>query len=113
MRPQWMLNVTNDAWFGLTSGPYQHLVSARLRTVEEGLPMIRAANTGVSAVIDAYGRVLAALDMQREGIVDHRLPAAREPTPYSRWGDWMLLILVVFFFVPLLATRLWNGRQPP
>src|SRR5205814_605807 len=86
MRPQWMLNVTNDAWFGLTSGPYQHLVSARLRAVEEGLPMIRAANTGVSAVIDAYGRVLAALDMQQEGIIDHRLPAPRQPTPYSVWG---------------------------
>lgn len=112
MRPQWMLNVTNDAWFGLTSGPYQHLVSARLRAVEEGLPMIRAANTGVSAVIDANGRVLAALDMQQEGIIDHRLPAPREATPYSRWGDWMLLLLVVFFAATLLVPRLWNGRQP-
>jgi apolipoprotein N-acyltransferase len=113
MRPQWMLNVTNDAWFGLTSGPYQHLVSARLRAVEEGLPMIRAANTGVSAVIDAYGRILAALDMQLEGIIDHRLPAARKPTPYSRWGDWMLLVLVVILGLPLLTTRLWNSRQLP
>lgn len=113
MRPEWMLNVTNDAWFGLTSGPYQHLVSARLRAVEEGLPMIRAANTGVSAVIDAYGRILAALDMQQEGIIDHRLPAAREPTPYSRWGDWTLLVLVVFLGVPLLIARLWNSRQLP
>jgi apolipoprotein N-acyltransferase len=93
-RPQWLLNVTNDAWFGLSSGPYQHLTSARLRAVEEGLPMIRAANTGVSAVIDAYGRVLAALDMEREGVIDHALPPARALTPYGRWHDWMLLLLV-------------------
>ena len=83
-RPRWLLNVTNDAWFGLSSGPYQHLASARLRAVEEGLPMIRAANTGVSAVIDAYGRVLAALDMQQEGIIDHRIPATRDA--YALWS---------------------------
>jgi apolipoprotein N-acyltransferase len=94
-RPRWLLNVTNDAWFGLSSGPYQHLASARLRAVEEGLPMFRAANTGVSAVIDAYGRVLAALDMQREGVIDHRIPAAREPTPYVRWGDGALVVLLL------------------
>src|SRR5262249_55474809 len=92
--PQWLLNVTNDAWFGVSSGPYQHLTSARLRTIEEGLPMIRAANTGVSAVIDAYGRVLAALDMERDGVIDHELPPARAATPYSRWHDWLLLLLV-------------------
>lgn len=93
-RPRWLLNVTNDAWFGLSSGPYQHLASARLRAVEEGLPMIRSANTGVSAVIDSYGRVLASLGMQEAGIIDHRIPPAREPTPYSRWGDWTLLAVV-------------------
>jgi apolipoprotein N-acyltransferase len=110
-RPQWLLNITNDAWFGLSSGPYQHLTSARLRTIEEGLPMIRAANTGVSAVIDAYGRVLASLGMEQEGILDHRLPAPRAPTPYGRWGDWTLLALVAFLAAGLLAARLWNGRQ--
>jgi apolipoprotein N-acyltransferase len=94
-RPRWLLNVTNDAWFGLSSGPYQHLASARLRAIEEGLPMIRAANTGVSAVIDANGRVLASLDMNREGIIDHAIPAARNATAYSRWGDGMLLIIVL------------------
>ena len=94
-RPRWLLNVTNDAWFGLSSGPYQHLASARLRAVEEGLPMLRAANTGVSAVIDAYGRVLAAIDMQREGVIDHRIPTVREPTPYGRWGDGALVVLLL------------------
>jgi apolipoprotein N-acyltransferase len=110
-RPQWLLNITNDAWFGLSSGPYQHLASARLRAIEEGLPMIRAANTGVSGVIDAYGRVLASLDMQQEGIIDHRLPPPRKPTLYGRWGDWMLLVLVVFLITLLLMARLRNSRQ--
>lgn len=111
-RPRWLLNVTNDAWFGLSSGPYQHLASARLRSIEEGLPMMRAANTGVSAVIDAYGRILVSLDMQQAGIIDYRIPPAREPTPYSRWGDWTLLALVVFLCVALLAGKLPNNRRP-
>jgi apolipoprotein N-acyltransferase len=106
-RPRWLLNVTNDAWFGLSSGPYQHLASARLRAVEEGLPMIRAANTGVSAVIDAYGRTLASLDMMQEGVIDHRLPPAREATPYSLWGDGALLVVLAF-----LAGGLFIGGLP-
>ena len=110
-RPLWLLNVTNDAWFGLSTGPYQHLVSARLRAVEEGLPMIRSANTGVSAVIDAYGRVLASLDMQQQGIIDHRIPPARAATPYSRWGDWTLLALIAFLGAALVRWRSTKGRQ--
>ena len=102
-RPHWLLNVTNDAWFGLSSGPYQHLTSARLRTIEEGLPMIRSANTGVSAVIDAYGNVLASLDMSREGIIDHVLPPARAWTPYAKWGDAALLVLLVSLALSLVA----------
>jgi apolipoprotein N-acyltransferase len=98
-RPTWLLNVTNDAWFGVSSGPYQHLTSARLRSIEEGLPMIRAANTGVSAVIDAYGRVVASLDMEREGVIDHALPPSRAGTPYARWHDWTLLGLLVILGV--------------
>jgi apolipoprotein N-acyltransferase len=112
-RPRWLLNVTNDAWFGLSSGPYQHLASARLRAVEEGLPMIRAANTGVSAVIDAYGRVLASLDMNREGIIDAEIPASREPTPYSRWGDWTLVAVVLLIgglTVVAPRSRIATGR---
>jgi apolipoprotein N-acyltransferase len=105
-RPRWLLNVTNDAWFDLSYGPLQHLTSARLRAVEEGLPMIRVANTGVSAVIDAYGRVLASLDMTEEGIIDHALPQAREATLYSRWGDGILLVLLA-----LMASCLAVGRS--
>ena len=73
--------------------------------------MIRAENTGVSAVIDAFGRVLASLDMQQEGIIDHRLPASRVATPYARWGDWTLLALVAFLVVTLVGMRLWKSRQ--
>jgi apolipoprotein N-acyltransferase len=105
-RPQWLVNITNDAWFGVSSGPYQHLTSARLRTIEEGLPMLRAANTGVSAVIDAYGRILAALDMEREGVIDHVIPAARSPTPYSRWHDWTLLALLACLSLPLFGRKI-------
>jgi apolipoprotein N-acyltransferase len=111
-RPHWLLNVTNDAWFGVSSGPFQHLVSARLRAVEEGLPMIRAANTGISAVIDAYGEVLASLGMQQQGIIDHALPPRRAATPYSRWGDWTLLALVVLLGVVSRVGRSPPGRRP-
>ncbi len=110
-RPRWLLNVTNDAWFGLSSGPYQHLASARVRAVEEGLPMLRAANTGVSAVIDAHGRVLAALDMQQDGIIDHRIPAARAPTPYGRWGDVTLLGLLMLAVALLVAMSRFRGPE--
>jgi len=110
-RPRWLLNVTNDAWFGLSSGPYQHLASARLRAIEEGLPMLRAANTGVSAVIDAYGRVLAALDMQQEGIIDHRIPAAREPTPYGRWGDGALIALLMLALAFLIVSLRFTSSE--
>jgi len=111
-RPLWLLNVTNDAWFGTSSGPYQHLVSARLRAIEEGLPMIRAANTGISAVVDAFGNVLASLDMDQEGIIDHILPPARSITPYGRWGDGTLLGVVMLFLVALV-TRWPRATQRP
>jgi apolipoprotein N-acyltransferase len=82
-----------------------------LRAVEEGLPMMRAANTGISAVIDAYGRVLVSLGMQQEGIIDHQIPPARKATPYSRWGDTTLLILVVLLGVALLVGRSPHKRH--
>jgi apolipoprotein N-acyltransferase len=104
-RPSWLLNITNDAWFGVSSGPYQHLVSARMRSIEEGLPMIRSANTGVSAVIDGYGRVLDFLDMEREGVVDHAIPLARAETPYARWHDWTLVVLLAILVSCVFLTR--------
>jgi len=86
-RPRWLLNVTNDAWYGVTSGPFQHLELARVRAVEEGLPLVRSANNGVSAVIDAYGHVLARLDLNAVAMLDSGLPAALAPTFFERVGD--------------------------
>ena len=91
-RPGLLLNVTNDAWFGITPGPYQHFAQARLRAVEQGLPLVRAANTGISAVVDPYGRIVASLPLGVEGVLDSKLPEAIEPTLFSRMGSWLSLI---------------------
>ncbi len=104
-RPAWILNVTNDAWYGRSSGPYQHLASARTRSVEEGLPMIRVANNGVSAVIDALGRVRARIDLDSIGYADVALPAAGGRTLYARVGDWGLVFLLLLGALPV-AFRL-------
>ena len=96
-RPGVLLNVTNDGWFGQSTGPYQHFHQARIRAVEEGVPLIRAANNGISAVVDPYGRALQTLGLDVRGVIDSRLPEALPPTLYARLGDWMLaLVLAVF-----------------
>lgn len=107
-RPQWLLNVTNDAWFGESSGPYQHFASARLRAVEEGLPLVRAANTGISAIIDPFGRVQQRLALGVEGVLDGSLPAALGPTFYGRFGDWALLWVLLAGFGGLGLLRFWR-----
>jgi apolipoprotein N-acyltransferase len=94
-RPAWLLNLTNDTWFGDTPGPRQHLLQARLRAVEEGLPVVRAANSGISAIIDGYGRISASLGVGRRGILDGQLPVGLYPTIYGQLGDSILLVLVV------------------
>ena len=86
-RPGWIVNLTNDGWFGISTGPYQHLQQARLRAIEQGLPVIRAANTGISAVIDPTGRIVARLGLGIEGVLDSSLPSAIPPTVYARTGD--------------------------
>lgn len=101
-RPDWLLNLTNDAWFGTSTGPFQHLHQSRVRAVEEGLPMVRAANTGVSAVIDSYGRIKAALALNESGILDEALPVALVQTPF---GTYRTFSLIVVALVILLLYR--------
>lgn len=92
-RPQLLLNVTNDGWFGQTTGPYQHFAQARLRAIEEGLPLIRVANTGISAIVDSYGRIIESLPLGVEGVIDGGLPAAAPVTFFARRGSIVFLIL--------------------
>ena len=96
-RPDWLVNITNDGWFGISAGPWQHLAAARLRAVEEGLPLARAAQTGISAVFDARGREVGRLDLGRTGSVVAPLPQAMAPTFFATTGLWIpaLLALVV------------------
>jgi apolipoprotein N-acyltransferase len=84
-RPGLLLNVTNDGWFGTSTGPYQHFAQARLRAIEEGLPLIRAANSGISAIVDPYGRVLAELPLGAEGVLDGGLPQTIAPPVFARF----------------------------
>ncbi|MCR5878037.1 apolipoprotein N-acyltransferase [Phenylobacterium sp. J367] len=112
IRPAWILNVSNDAWFGQTSGPLQHLNLASYRAIEEGLPIVRATPTGVSAVIDAYGRVMpdARLGLGQLGVVDAPLPPALRPTLYGRVGDLPFALLLLASALPVLAYRVRRPR---
>ena len=85
-RPDWLVNVTNDAWFGNSSGPRQHLAAARMRAVEEGLPLVRAANTGISAAFDARGHELGRVGMQKTGTLTVQLPPPLPKTVFARFG---------------------------
>jgi apolipoprotein N-acyltransferase len=105
-RPGWLVNVTNDGWFGISSGPYQHFHQARMLAVAEGLPLARAANTGISAVLDPVGRIVKSLPLGVEGVLDAGLPRAIAPTLYARFGN---DAVIMFMIAGLLAVA--GGRR--
>ena len=104
-RPGWLLNLTNDGWFGISSGPYQHLQQARVRTIEQGLPLVRAANTGISAVIDPLGRIVKSLPLGAEGIMDASLPRRIDATLYARTGDAGVALVIGAALIIIIRRR--------
>jgi apolipoprotein N-acyltransferase len=108
-RARWIVTVTDDSWFGPWAGPEQHLLIARTRAIEQGLPVVRAANTGISAIIDALGRVRTRLELGRAGIIDSALPASIAPPPFARSGDAGFWLLVLF----CIAATAFVAKNPP
>lgn len=104
-RPQWLLNLSDDSWYGNSSGPYQHFAIARVRAIEEGLPLVRVANTGISGVVDPYGRVLAQHSLGSAGVITASLPSPLQATPYARYGD--LIFLGILALVLVLVVLSW------
>jgi len=111
-RPEWIVNVSNDAWFGATSGPIQHLNLASYRAIETGLPVVRATPTGVSAMIDPWGRVIdgARLDPGESGVIDSLLPQPTGVTPYGRFGDLFFWLMVLAGVAPTLGALIKARR---
>jgi len=105
-RAGWIINVTNDGWFGISSGPYQHFQQARLLAIELGLPLVRAANTGISAVVDPLGRIIDSLPLGQEGVLDSPLPQPIGPPIYTRVGDAPAAIIVVVALLTVVHRRL-------
>jgi apolipoprotein N-acyltransferase len=103
--PGWLLNLTNDAWFGSSAGPYQHFHQAQVRAVEQGLPVVRAANTGISAVIDPFGRVRGEIGLGEKGIIDADLPKAGPPTLFVQFGTIVEIATLLLAAMGWLACR--------
>jgi apolipoprotein N-acyltransferase len=108
-RPGWLLNVTNDAWFGTSFGPKQHFAQVRMRAIEEGLPLVRAANTGISAVIGPNGRIIKMLPLGVQGVLDARLPQAAAPTLFSSMRN--LACMFVILMGILLSVAFGRKRK--
>ena len=107
-RPEWLLNVTNDAWFGDSDGPPQHLAMARMRAVEQGMPLVRAANTGISAIFDPFGREIGRIPLGRAGTLDATLPPPLQAPPLYAWaGDWIYLMV----FLGMLFSCQFGRRR--
>jgi len=110
-RPGWIVNVTNDGWFGISSGPYQHFQQARVRAIEEGLPLVRAANTGISAVVDPVGRIMNSLRLGEEGVLDSPLPRSIRAPLYARVGDAPAAVMVVIALIVVVRQRVGSSRS--
>tara|TARA_R110002049_G_scaffold148514_1_gene311424 strand:+ start:3830 stop:5323 length:1494 start_codon:yes stop_codon:yes gene_type:complete len=111
-RPDFIIHATNDAWFGTDAGPQQHLAQARMRAIEQGLPVARAANTGITAMIDPHGRILESIGMGQAGYLDAALPLPLGPTLYSRTGDVPVAVLLVLVLAGLvLRCRAGRARN--
>ena len=108
MRPNWLLNITNDAWFGYSLGPYQHFQQARVRAVEEGLPLVRVANTGISGVIDPVGNVLSLLNLGKEGYIDEKLPKSISETVYSKYREVSLFSVMFISIIFVVFIRFFR-----
>jgi apolipoprotein N-acyltransferase len=107
-----LINITNDAWFGPTSQPYQHLQIVRCRSIEAGLPLIRCTNYGISAVFDACGREICMIDMNTFGAVDFFIPKkTTAPTPYSKYGDTIFWIMILLLFLISAASTIKSTSQ--
>ena len=107
-RPRWLLNLTDDAWFGETPGPYQHFAQARLRAIELGAPLVRDANSGISAVLDGFGREIVVTPLGAEGVLDAELPEALPPTWQSRLGSVGAGLIGLAFLAAALAGKRRN-----
>jgi apolipoprotein N-acyltransferase len=108
-RPGWLLNITNDAWFGRSAGPFQHLATARFRAIELGLPMVRAANTGISAILDAYGRETGRIPLEKREVLTRPLPPALPPTWVARHG---MFPVMVFMLLTVLSAFVFYKKKP-
>ena len=110
-RPEWLALLTNDGWYGISAGPYQHLVAAQLRAIEEGLPIVRSANSGISAIIDAFGRITTKIGLAEKGIIEGKIPTAISPTIYAKHGNKLILLLCcLILFVCFTSGKI--NRKP-
>ena len=114
-RPGLLINATNDGWFGNTTGPYQHFHQSRMRAVEEGVPLVRAANNGISAMIDPFGRVVNSIGLSERGVIDAQLPMPRSPTYYATYGELCFILVLIIFvlvaFIPMSYSTIFGESE--